>query len=231
MDEIISGYLDPRFRYVWARGPAVVRSREDALRDGLNCVALAHLVIRELFGHALPAGFQSLELFGDDEHFESIADGALLAAGDLIWFGAANPRIPPADFVPRFRDGELLNFADFAVNHVAVATGRRVDGHSLLLHASPVNGTNALWPLHRFAEHERYREIYGIRRLRRELRADARPPTRWTPAGRSTNGRTWSSARRTTPTSARSTSPPTRSATTCSQPGSDTQEAAPIAPD
>jgi len=174
MDEIIKSYLDPRFRYVWARGPAVVRSREDALRDGLNCVALAHLVIRELFGRALPASLRSLELFRDDEHFEPIADGVLLAAGDLVWFGAADPRIPLVDFVPRFRDGELVNVADFAVNHVAVATGRRVNGHSLLLHASPVNGTNALWPLHRFAEHERYREIYGIRRLRGELRGDAR---------------------------------------------------------
>jgi hypothetical protein len=56
MDEVFSRYLDPAFRYVKSQSPARVRSRDDALRDGLNCVALAHLVIRDLFGYALPPG-------------------------------------------------------------------------------------------------------------------------------------------------------------------------------
>lgn len=50
MDEVFSRYLDPAFRYVRCQSPARVRSREDARRAGLNCVALAHLVIRDLFG-------------------------------------------------------------------------------------------------------------------------------------------------------------------------------------
>jgi hypothetical protein len=41
MDEVFSRYLDPAFRYVRSQSPARVRSRDDALRDGLNCVALA----------------------------------------------------------------------------------------------------------------------------------------------------------------------------------------------
>jgi hypothetical protein len=36
MDEVFSRYLDPAFRYVRSQSPARVRSRDDALRDGLN---------------------------------------------------------------------------------------------------------------------------------------------------------------------------------------------------
>jgi hypothetical protein len=86
VDEVFSRYLDPAFRYVRSQNPARVRSCQDALRDGLNCVALAHLVTRDL-----------------------------------------------------------------------------------LLFASSVDGTNALWPLRRFSDYDRCRRIYVIRRLRQEL--------------------------------------------------------------
>jgi hypothetical protein len=59
MDEVFSRYLDPAFRYVRSQSPARVRSRDDALRDGLNWVALAHLAIRDLFGCVLPARLQT----------------------------------------------------------------------------------------------------------------------------------------------------------------------------
>jgi hypothetical protein len=57
MDETFLRYRDPAFRYAKSRNPARVRCRDDALRDGLNCVALAHLMIRDLFGYTLPATF------------------------------------------------------------------------------------------------------------------------------------------------------------------------------
>jgi len=188
---VFASYLDPAFRYVFTQSPARVRDRADARRSGLNCVALAHLVIRDLFGHALPAGSQSVELFGDLERFEPVPATARLRAGDLVWLGAAAPAIRPEDFVPRYRNGELLNFAEFAVNHVAIATGDRedgdvadgsvadgdvadggvADGDELLLHASPVEGTVALWPSRRFRDHDRYRTVYAVRRLRERYRS------------------------------------------------------------
>jgi hypothetical protein len=211
VDEVFASYLDPAFRYVFTQSPARVRDRADARRSGLNCVALAHLVIRDLFGHALPAGSQSVELFGDLERFEPVPATARLRAGDLVWLGAAAPAIRPEDFVPRYRNGELLNFAEFAVNHVAIATGDRedgdvadgsvadgdvadgsvadgdvadggvadgdvadgglADGDELLLHASPVEGTVALWPSRRFRDHDRYRTVYAVRRLRERYRS------------------------------------------------------------
>ncbi len=58
------------------------------------------------------------------------------------------------EFVPRYGGDELLNFGDFPVNHVAICTGARADGDHVLLHASTVDGTNALWPLRRFDDYD-----------------------------------------------------------------------------
>jgi hypothetical protein len=170
VDEVFSRYLDPAFRYVWSQNPARVRSRQDALRDGLNCVALAHLVTRDLFGYTLPARLQALELARDRAHFEPVPDPGQMRAGDLVWFGVDRPRVSLDEFVPRYDGDELVNGSDVPVKHVAVCAGTWHDGDHLLLHASSVDGTNALWPLLRFREYDRYRRIYAIRRLRQEFR-------------------------------------------------------------
>jgi hypothetical protein len=170
VDEVFSRYLDPAFRYVWSQTPARVRSREDALRDGLNCVALAHLVTRDLFGYRLPARFQALELARDLEHFEPVLDSARMRAGDLVWFGVENPRVGLAEFVPQYDGDELANPDDVPVKHVAICADAGDEGDRLLLHASSVDGTNALWPLPRFRDYDRYRRIHAIGRLRPEFR-------------------------------------------------------------
>src|ERR1700728_2601732 len=122
MDEVFSRYLDPAFRYVKSQSPARVRSRDDALRDGLNCVALAHLVIRDLFGYALPARLQALEMVRDLAHFWSVPGPERMRAGDLVWLGMDRPDVELEEFVPRYDGGELANFSDFPVKHVAICT-------------------------------------------------------------------------------------------------------------
>lgn len=173
MDEVFSRYLDPAFRYVRSQNPARVRSREDALRDGVNCVALAHLVTRDLFGCTLPARLQALELVCDREHFEPVPGPSAMQTGDLAWFGVPDPSVSLDEFVPRYRGDELLNFEELPISHVAISTGARDGIDHVLLHASAVDGTTALWPLRRFREYERYRRIYAIRRLRDNFRHPA----------------------------------------------------------
>lgn len=173
MDEVFQRYLDPAFRYSLFQKPAVVRSRGDALRDGLNCVSLAHLVTRDLFGYTLPAGLQTYELVRDREHFELVPDPARLRAGDLVWFGLAEPPVSLEEFVPQYDGDELLNWRDLPVKHVAISTGAREAreaGDPLLLHASLIAGTNVLWPLRRFRDYDRYQRIYAIQRVRPEFR-------------------------------------------------------------
>lgn len=169
MHEVFLRYLDPAFRYVKSQIPARVRSRDDALREGLNCVTLAHLVTQDLFGYTLPAWYQSLELVRDLALFEQVSGQGQMRAGDLVWLGADRPLVSLDEFVPQYCGGELLNFGDFGVNHVAICTGTREAGDHVLLHASTVDGTNALWPMRRFDAHAGYRRIYAIRRLRQEF--------------------------------------------------------------
>jgi hypothetical protein len=133
LDEVFSRYLDPAFRYVWSQNPARVRSRQDALRDGLNCVALAHLVTRDLFGYTLPARLQSLELARDLAHFEPVPDADTMRVGDLVWFGVERPRVGLEEFVPRYDGDELMNGSDVPVKHVAICAGTCDDGDRLLL--------------------------------------------------------------------------------------------------
>lgn len=166
MDDVFARYVDPGFRYALRQNPARVRSRDDALRDGLNCVALAHLVIRDLFGCALPASLQMYELIHEREYFEPVPSLKLMRAGDLVWFGPEHPPLELDEFVPRFDREDITNMRDFPVKHVAVCTGSRDDGDPLMLHASRMEGTNALWPLRRFLARDQYRRVYAIRRLR-----------------------------------------------------------------
>lgn len=171
MHETFQRYLDPGFRYSLFQKPVLVRSREDALRDGLNCVALAHLLIRDLFGYGLPSALQTYELVRDREHFEPVLNPADLRAGDLVWFGLADPPVSLEEFTPRYDGDELLNWRDHPVKHVAIATGTRDDeGDPLLLHASRIAGTTVLWPLGRFGDYDLYQHIYAILRLRPEFR-------------------------------------------------------------
>ena len=175
VDAVFAGYLDPAFRYVWSQNPARVRSREDARRDGLNCVALAHLVTRDLFGYALPARLQCREPARDLTHLEPVQDPGHLRTGDLVWFGPERPPVGLDEFVPQYDGDELVNAGEVPVKHIAICADDDGgdDDDRLLLHASSVDGTKALWPLRRFRDYERHRRIHTIRRLRRELRAPA----------------------------------------------------------
>jgi hypothetical protein len=175
--EPFRSYLDPAFRYVVSQGPDRVRSRQDALSAGLNCVSLAHLIIRDLFGYVLPATYQCTELSADRQHFMSIPSASLMRPGDLVWLGVSDPAASIEDFVPRLENGRLANFNEYPINHVAIYTGVYDDGDYLLMHASQVDQTNSVWPLRAFTEHDRYRKVHAIMRLRPQY-ARRRPGVR-----------------------------------------------------
>lgn len=158
--------IDDAFRYDFDQGPKQVRSREDALRGGNNCVALAHLALGDIFGRELDPSKHCYEMFSDREQFATVTAVGDMRLGDLAWFGVSRPPVPIEKFEPEYDGtGYLLNWQDFAVNHVAIYTGLMQDGEPLFLHASPTDGTNVIWPLSRFAEHSRYEQIHRISRL------------------------------------------------------------------
>lgn len=169
MNQKLETYLDPQFVYQFTQGPDLVRSREDALRYGINCISLAHLALKDLFDHELPPNLLCLELYRDREHFEPVEQFDQMREGDLVWFGLANPVTPIEDFVPQYKDGQLLNWPDMPIKHVAVATGEADEqGEPLLLHSTFSAGTNVVWPLGKFRNVKRYQQVYGITRLRKQ---------------------------------------------------------------
>ena len=168
MNVIIEGFIDPVYRYDFLQGPDKVTGILDARRNGVNCVALAHLAMADLFDPQPPLASELMcfELLMDIERFEVVENIEEIIEGDLVWFGRANPRFGLNEFVPNLASGQMLNWADCPLNHVAISTGACDEsGDPFLLHASPTDGTNAIWPLSRFLEHERYKEIYGIKRF------------------------------------------------------------------
>lgn len=165
-NEALAQFVSDEYKYRFTHGPNIIQSKEQALREGINCVSLAHLALRELYGVVLPGVLMCSELHRDREYFEAVPKGEM-AIGDLVWFGVQNPPIEPDNFVPRYENDELTNWRDYGVKHVAVATGEIDEtGDALLLHSTNMTGTNTVWPLRLFAEYARYRRIYGVTRLK-----------------------------------------------------------------
>src|ERR1700712_5367578 len=95
-------YIGDQYVYRFMNNPDRVRSREDAERYGLNCVSLAHLVLKDLFDCELPPELGCAELFRDKEHFEPVAGIEAAQTGDLVWFGVEKPKVEVAEFNPRY---------------------------------------------------------------------------------------------------------------------------------
>ncbi len=169
-------YVDPRFVYDFWQGPREVRNLDQALENGINCISLAHLAIRGLFKYELPEELHCAELFNDVSYFDEVPTVSDMEPGDLIWFGLEEPVMSAEEFVPVYQGDKLTNWRDFPVKHVGIFTGKYEDSEPLILHSSNIEGTNVIWPLSRFDEYRRYQKIYGIRRLKDELKDSSAVP-------------------------------------------------------
>lgn len=158
-------YVDPAFVYDFDRGPVMVPDEEAARREGLNCVALAYLVVEGLYRCRLSPRQHCYETFSDTERFVTVPSLPDMQTGDLVWFGHTHSQ-PVDSFVPQYNaNGYLLNWRESPVSHVAIYTGQQEDNDYLLLHATDIAGTNVIWPLQRFATYPRYEQIRRVSRL------------------------------------------------------------------
>jgi len=166
MTNALERYIDPVFTYRFTQGPDRVPDKVAAQRNGLNCIALAHLAIKDLFGRSLPSSLHCYEMFSDTTRFDTVTSVEDMQAGDLVWFGVRSPKVPLEQYDPQYDEaGALVNWRDNPVKHVAIYTGEQSDGDYVMLHATNVEGTNVLWPLQQFATHRRYEQVYRISRL------------------------------------------------------------------
>lgn len=165
MNSPLEAYIDSSYSYDFTKGPTVVTSPEAARRLGINCVSLAHLALRDLFGYTLPPELLCTEMYFDTEHLRSVPRPADLQTGDIIWLGTESA-MKPGDFQPIYEGRELVNWHDFPINHMAIVTGaRNKRGDHLLLDASERNGTPKITPMRSFANYWRHGTVHGASRL------------------------------------------------------------------
>lgn|GEM_PF-896450 len=166
LDPRLGQFLDPAYFYEFMRNPDVVRSKDDALRGGINCVSLAHLVLKELFDYELPPELGCAELYRDQDFLIRDIDPNESRKGDLWWFGVNSGKDPLKLPLHYDDQGRLINWYESPVKHVAIHTGSYADGEPLLLHATHRNGgKNALWPVSGFSSYNKYKQFWGITRL------------------------------------------------------------------
>lgn len=171
MHTIFNQLAAVRNPYNWERGPKQVRSAEDA-REGLNCVALAHLALKDLANIQLPSALHCFEMFRDmrsvGDFFRPVAGGVQnMIEGDIVWLGhQASDRIVEG-FTPDYDNQlHLRNNRAFPLRHLALYTGEMdtETGHPLMFHTSRETGIE-IAPLPAIMEWEPHEQIHGIGRL------------------------------------------------------------------
>ena len=176
-------YVDPALTYDFTQGPDKVRNYADAARDGVNCVSLAHLVMKDAFGESLPPDLFFYEMFSDTERFAPVTGLSGMQPADLVWLGHGNPKFEIDEFTPEFVDGHMTNWDDSPIKHVGVFTGEVKDDEPMVLHACWYVGRTAVWPLSEFSQYPKYERVYGVSRYIPEAdRLQTPATTLWRPA-------------------------------------------------
>lgn len=172
MRELFERYSQFGLRYNFDAGPDQIQSVDDARTHGLNCGALAHLLTFELFGRRLPWQLMCLELFHDTEYFDHPIPFIDLEVGDVLFFGKDGIQEPLKTFVPDPAvGGSFRNWVDHPMLHLGICTqncGYYEDCQ--VIHATPMTNGVIIWPMRRFQLTKSYRILYGVRRLKQELR-------------------------------------------------------------
>lgn len=159
-------FIDLNAPYKLMSGPNVVKNLEDAQELGMNCIALAHFVLEDMFGQRLPEHMRCYETFTNTNKFELVDGIESSQAGDLVWFGLESPKISVEEFVPDYQDQELANWQDFPVKHVGIITGEHEGNEPLILHTTFYARGSVEWPLSKFKQYPKYARIYAIQRLK-----------------------------------------------------------------
>ncbi len=164
--DIAERYLAADCHYDFWLRPGEVPDLGSAQQKGLNCVVLAHLALKDLFGYTLPPDLRCTEMFLDTTHFtRTDYDAATVRRGDLLWFGTPAPAEVIDSFEPSYdQSGHLQNWQDFPVNHVGVFLGKTATGEAQILHSAAGENT-AVWSLEQFGAVPRYQQNWGMSRL------------------------------------------------------------------
>jgi len=168
MTEVLKSLTEADYPYDFWRGPAQVRTKEDA-RLGINCVTLAHMALSRV-GVWLPAELHANEMFLDMQRSTrhiapAPSESQLWQPGDVVFFGLDWSDRAAEQFNPDYSGdgrGDLMNWVDSPIRHVGVVADI-VEGEPAILHTSAANGIEVV-TAGDIMDNEWHEKIWGVAR-------------------------------------------------------------------
>jgi hypothetical protein len=175
MNTVFKEFLDAGYAYSFGNGPDVIRTETQAKQEGLNCVALMHLLIPHLVGVELPGNLRGWEMYCSNPFFRDVDGVKDMNLGDVLFFG--RPTLPEyaLQYSPAYDEHNELTNEEIGNNlighrysgvHLAMNTGEVDDTENpLLIHANKMEGTVVIWSLAKFLDLKQYSTVHAIKRI------------------------------------------------------------------
>lgn len=177
MRAIFRSYIDKRFRYVFLNGPDAVTTRTQALSEGLNCITLVHLLLKDLFDVSLPANLKGWEMFCDNPYMDNVDSLTEMKMGDVVFFGRRELPDYAIAFSPSYdengnmrneKEGNAIIQNRYVGVHLTMYTGQKdIQGCPIFIHANKIDNTISIWSLVQFMANEKYTTVHGIKRAKK----------------------------------------------------------------
>ncbi|MFA6572488.1 MAG: hypothetical protein WCT77_14765 [Bacteroidota bacterium] len=175
MNKTFQSFLDASYRYNYQNGPNVITSEGQALKEGINCIGLMHLLVKRLFNISLPQNLRVLEIYNDNPYFKTVSETDELQMGDVLFLG--REQLP--DYInlykPRYDEGKNLINEDEGKNiigdkhagyHTVMYTGERDENSTpLVIDIEKAADNVRIWILKELMKNEKYKVLYRIKRI------------------------------------------------------------------
>jgi len=165
MNQSIESLLGIPYRY--ENGPFSYESENEARQNGINCIALVHLIYDKIFNVLLPRELRAYEMYCPNSYLDSVSESSSYQIGDIIFVGRKNLTKVLENFNPDFdKNGNLIT--KFPL-HLAVHAGERSGSKELFVHANYDDKKVSVWSEDQLLNNSRYGQIYARKRLNREI--------------------------------------------------------------
>lgn len=136
----------------------------ETAKEGLNCVTLIHIVYREVFGVSLAPSLRAIELYFQNDFFESPDLSSKKQVGDIAFWARDNVEEVLTEYRPAFDvNGNLIGKCPF---HLAMYIGENKKDEALFVHANFIDKNVGIWTEKRIRSYIRYSTLLALKRCK-----------------------------------------------------------------
>lgn len=175
MNKLFQVFLERGYAYNYQNGPNIITSEEQAVRDGINCIGLMHLLLIRLFKTKLPPNIRVLEIINDNPYFETVHELSEMEIGDILFLGRKELPEYTQSYVPKYDSNKtLLNEAEgnkmvgdrYAGYHTVMFTGEKnKEGNPIVIDIQKTTDKVQTWDLQELMKNEKYEKLYKTKRI------------------------------------------------------------------